>query len=158
MDVLYTYLGIRENIFNNFIIENIVHLGFKAFDCGFGTAAFVLDKHRVNDFKGKYDRLVGYATAEEKQLNFNNAKDVYVSSNEIFRQLPNKILAYWCKESFANVLGHTAPLGNSVELNPGIKTGNNDLFLRLWYEVAKKKTASKPTLQSLSTSKTVVLL
>ena len=150
---LYTYLGIRENIFNNFIIENIVHLGFKAFDCGFGTAAFVLDKHRVNDFKGKYDRLVGYATAEEKQLNFNNVKDVYVSSNEIFRQLPNKILAYWCKESFANVLGHTAPLGNSVELNPGIKTGNNDLFLRLWYEVAKKKTASKPTLQSLSTSK-----
>ena len=141
---LYTYLGLRKRYITTMRCVNCVHLGMKAFECGFGTVAFAFTKKRMEQYESKFVRLTDFSM-EEKQYNLTKEKNEYVCSTEQFKLLPNEIMAYWCSLSFAKKLSEANPFGEYYELNPGIKTGNNDLFLRLWQEVNFQKISYTPT-------------
>lgn len=53
--------------------------------------------------------------------------------------LPGWLLAYWMNKDFISMFMENRKIGDIYELNSGIKTGNNDLFLRLWHEVNYSK-------------------
>ena len=147
---LYTFIALRNRYLSNMRCVNCAHLGLKAFECGFGTTAFVFSKNTVKNCSSKYIRLVDHASTEEKEENFNNSHNHYLCTTERFKLLPNDIMAYWCSDTFAQRLSDGRPFGEKYELNPGIKTGNNDLFLRLWFEVGSIKTSKSPTKADLN--------
>lgn len=141
---LYTYLGLRNRYITNMNCVNSAHLGLKAFECGFGTTAFIFTRKSIQHYKSKFIRLTDFSM-EEKQINLTKKENQYLCSSDQFKLLPNHIMAYWCCLSFAKKLSEAKPFGEFFELKPGIKTGNNDMFLRLWQEVSYKKTSYSPT-------------
>ena len=146
---LYTYLELRNSYLTNMYCVNCAHLGMKAFECGFGTTAFIFKKNKIEQYKSKFVRLTSFL-AEEKKHNLTKDENTYLCSSEQFKLLPNEIMAYWCSFAFAKKLSEAKPFGEYYELNPGIKTGNNDLFLRFWQEVNYKKICCSPTKTDLS--------
>lgn len=62
----------------------------------------------------------------------------YVSQQENFAKIPGELVAYWISEK---MISHfSGPLlGSILTTREGMATANNDLFLRLWYEVNETK-------------------
>ncbi len=146
---LSTYNNLRKNIFSSMTCTNTCHLGTKAFDCGFGTVAFSYSKVRIDNYRSKYVKLNQFQSTEEKKENIKNDNLTYLCGFELFKKLPNEIMAYWCSEQFADTLYSAAPFSDFYKLDCGIKTGNNEKFLRLWHEVSSVKFCQHPTVDSL---------
>ena len=142
----WMFLGSFEKIRGKIVdgtIVNMAHLGARAFEEIGGevvqTTSFVLLNHLDFGFKGKYSRLVSFASQQLKEQNYLKHEDEYECSCERYRNIPGKPLAYWISEIFANAFKGKL-LGDYAQTKQGFATGNNDLFLRLWFETEAAKT------------------
>ncbi|MCB7091473.1 BREX-1 system adenine-specific DNA-methyltransferase PglX [Enterocloster bolteae] len=142
----WMFLGSFEKIRGKIVdgtIVNMAHLGARAFEEIGGevvqTTSFVLLNHLDFGFKGKYSRLVSFASQQLKEKNYLKHEDEYECSCERYRNIPGKPLAYWISEIFANAFKGKL-LGDYAQTKQGFATGNNDLFLRLWFETEAAKT------------------
>lgn len=133
---LSTYNRLRTSIYKGHTIVNLLQFGVGAFDSGFGTAAFTINKKHYDNYYGLYSDLRSY---EKKERWFQNKNYLRVSSS-LFDKLTDNVIAYWCSPKLAEVFSFDK-LGDHFELESGIVTGNNQRFLRLWYEVSSNTTA-----------------
>src|SRR5690625_1919676 len=62
-------------------------------------------------------------------------KYFFRASAEDFKKIPNGPIAYWVSERWFRVFECNRNLSNISFSSEGIKTGNNNRFLRLWFEV-----------------------
>ena len=72
-----------------------------------------------------------------------------------YNSIPSNIIGYWLgKKTIDNFL-KGKPLSEYADARNGFTTGNNDLFLRLWYEVSIEKIQfnSTDTIQAFYTGK-----
>jgi len=127
----------------NYTIENILHLGSRAFDDIGGevvqTASFVIRKSHFSDYIGKYEKLTGLADSQEKIKNYNNEKLICYCHQNNYLHMVDNIIAYWISEKIGYHFSNTHLLGSAADCRQGIATGNNDLFLRFWHEVDFEK-------------------
>ncbi len=142
------YRELRKTVFMQTHLISCIHLGTKAFDCGFGTAVLCFSKNSCLSYAGSYVRVVELEQ-EKKHTGVINKKNIYFSSFKRFQSLPNEVMAYWCTQGFVDKIKNKKPFSVSYQFNCGIKTGNNELFLRLWHEVSKNKINSTPTKEAL---------
>ncbi len=76
-----------------------------------------------------------YAGEKEKEKYFFVEKD-YLSSNHGFKELPGSPFVYWISDKFKSLFD--APASDEViNLREGIHTGDNERFLRCWFEIDK---------------------
>ena len=73
----------------------------------------------------------------------------YTFNQENIFHLPGHLIAYWASESYINAFASFSKVKDNYQLDCGIKTGNNDLFLRLWYEVSITDLCQTPNLDDL---------
>ena len=52
-----------------------------------------------------------------------------------YNSLPNALFGYWLSKKTIRNFVVGKPLGNYIEARNGFTTGNNDLFLRAWFEI-----------------------
>lgn len=124
-------------------IVNMAHLGARAFEEIGGevvqTTSFVIRKSHIADYKGEYCRLIEPTSQQGKADMFLAGVNRYTADQSSFSKIPGSPIAYWLSISairaFANK--HISDYGLAQE---GIKTGDNDRFLRMWYEVNLVKT------------------
>ena len=123
-------------------IQNIVsllHLGARAFDEISGevvqTACFVIRKNIQTRHIGIFYRLVDFSGEENKKQAFLNDIGRYVRIQDEFKKIPGNVIAYWTGNSFINIFNKNEQLADISFPKQGIHTGDNNLFLRLWYEV-----------------------
>lgn len=122
---------------------NMAHLGARAFEEIGGevvqTASFVMRKSRENGYKGVYCRLIEPTSQKGKEDMFLAGDNQYEAVQDNFAKIPGSPVAYWVSEKLFNIFdgNNILQYGNPVE---GIKTANNDYFLKLWYEVSKVET------------------
>ena len=127
-------------------IVNMVHLGAKAFEEIGGevvqTTSFVMRKSHVADYKGEYCRLIEPTTQQGKEDMFLAGENRYAADQSNFSKIPGAPVAYWISEKFAAVFekGMVATYG---ETRKGMFTGNNDKWLKLWFEIPYGKLYSK---------------
>ncbi|MEC0329940.1 BREX-1 system adenine-specific DNA-methyltransferase PglX [Paenibacillus macerans] len=137
---LSTYEGLREKIISISTIYNMLHLGRGVFGSDFGTTAFIIKKSKISKFKAIYRRLFlkqgSVDSVLEKEKMFFDGVGHYEADQALFNKIPGIPIAYWltpamfrCFDSGFSV----RQIGQSVE---GIKTGDNDKYLRLWFEVS----------------------
>ena len=143
----WMFLSSFEKLRNDLLrrqINSLVHLGSRAFDADVGTivqtVAFIVRNGRIRDYKGTYKRILeGNGSEEKENLFFKNT--VIASNEEKYFAIPGHPIVYWCSENIAKMFETLSPIKALDVFDCGIKTGNNDLFLRLWYEVSITKTA-----------------
>lgn len=143
----WMFLGTFENMRKGFLhydIINMVHLGARAFEEIGGevvqTTSFVIRKTSNSSYKGIYARLVNAMTQKAKEEMFLNGESRYVSSICNYENIPGSPIAYWISDSFIKAFEGKL-LGDYAYTKQGFATGNNELFLRLWTEVASSSAA-----------------
>lgn len=143
---LASFENLRKKIVNNKTIINMIHLGTKAFEGVMGavTTSFVISNKYKKDYKGTYYRLVELENEKDKEnaLLLKKSKYIYYADNNRFINTPSYKISYWIKEQYLNNFKNKS-VGDYADTKKGIMTGNNELFVRLWYEVDKNKIGFK---------------
>lgn len=137
-----SYENLRKDIINkNFV--NMIHLGTNAFEEIKGevvqATTFVINNTHINNYKSSYFRLVDVDNAEAKEESFLNRKNKFIATSENFSKIPGSPIAYWASEKIFNIFENNDLIGNIFPVKKGCDTGNNDKYLRKWYEVIKYK-------------------
>ncbi|WP_022770170.1 BREX-1 system adenine-specific DNA-methyltransferase PglX [Butyrivibrio sp. NC2007] len=84
---------------------------------------------------GTYIKLDDYNNPNVKRDEFFNEKNRYIQDDSIFKYLPGKIYSYWVNRHLIESFEDSKNVEDIADGKVGLQTGNNDLFLRLWFEV-----------------------
>ena len=120
---------------------NMAHLGARAFEEIGGevvqTTGFVMRKSRENGYKGVYCRLIEPTSQKGKEDMFLAGDNQYEAVQDNFEKIPGSPVAYWVSEEMLNAFEIGVPFeGNTKK---GVLTGDNNKFLRSWYEISDFK-------------------
>lgn len=136
-----TYEPLRHDIINNFKIDSLIQMEYSAFEeATVPIDTFVLKNSddkigtylRLSNFKG------GMIVQEQKVLEAISdptVKYLYHTDQSNFDKIPGSPIAYWASENLINDLEKGTPLGELTQVKVGLQTGNNNKFLRKWYEI-----------------------
>ena len=135
---LSSYEKLREKLKMHSIV-NMAHLGARAFDEIGGevvqTTAFVSYGRQIADFKGTYVRLVDIIGEWQKEAEYRSGNHRYTAKQENFSKIPGSPVAYWVSENFVRAF-ENPKLETIAEIVTGMSTGDNNNYLRLWYEIS----------------------
>ncbi len=136
---LSSYQEMREKLLQHRCIYTMAHLGARAFGEISGevvqTTAFVLQPQSLN-YKPTFFRLIDGAEADkELALRAGNLKFETVFQEE-FQRIPGSPLAYWVSENSRSAYAKFDKVADFAETRIGLITGENQKYIRFWYEVA----------------------
>lgn len=146
---LGSFEKMRAKVIDNKTVVSMAHLGPRAFDAIGGevvnvTADVIYNQH--SDAEGAYVRLVDINGSEAKRLKLVEAIQnpdcgwFYRRDADTFKQIPGTPIAYWVDDSFLLYCGLDDKLSDFADVQEGLKTSDNDRFIRHWYEVPYQKT------------------
>ena len=138
---LTSFETLRKCIIEQDSIETINHLGMEAFEGIIGkvvqTVAFTfLNRIRIENYKGNAVRLTDFYDSQRwlKEKEFFNEKNHYIYKQDNFEKIPGAPVAYWVSEAVYNAFIKGTQLGELADARQGLATGNNDIYLREWFE------------------------
>ena len=121
-------------------IVNMAHLGARAFEEIGGevvqTTSFVLRKNHIADYESEYCRLIEPTTQQGKEDMFLDGKNRYVADQSNFPKIPGSPVAYWASPSIFSIFKNGKSLEQIADCCTGMQTGNNDKYVRYWFEVS----------------------
>lgn len=137
---LSSYEKLREKLFSLNTLSSMVHLGRGVFGSDFGTTSFIFTKHISGGFKGSYRRLFekqgAVDSVETKEKWFFEGKGSFNANQADFSKIPGMPVAYWVSENFIKSFQYTT-IEDFGFAGIGMRTGDNERFLRFWHEVDK---------------------
>ena len=120
-------------------IVNMAHLGPRAFDEIGGevvqTTSFILRMKQIHNYKGIYCRLLKPTSECEKEQLFLSGRDRYTPMQHSFEKIPGAPYAYWASDTIVESFTGKK-VGDYCQPRQGFATGDNERFLRLWFEVS----------------------
>ena len=123
-------------------IVNMAHLGARAFEEIGGevvqTTSFVFRKSHITDYKGEYCRLIEPTSQQGKEDMFLSCENRYTADQSNFLKIPGSPVAYWVSEAVLECYKNSS-IYDYAKPCKGIDTGDNNIFLRLWHEIAENK-------------------
>ena len=135
---LSSFEKLRQYIINNQTIISMAHTGARTFPELSGevvqNTAFVLLNSRIDSYLGRYDRLIKIQTTEEKAKAILNNQCTYFSEQKKFSVMPGYPIAYWVTNDVVTSFNNLKT-ENVLTTREGMATANNELFLRLWFEL-----------------------
>lgn len=138
---LSSFEKLRQKELHDEII-NMLHLGPRAFDEIGGevvqTTTWVTLKAGVKRFTAKYFRLLKYGSEREKETVYLERKAVNTSKKDKYFDLPGTPIAYWFNNP--EIFTEGKPLETVANPRQGLKTLDNDYYLKLWFEVKSQDT------------------
>ena len=128
-----------RKVMSSFALQNMVHLGTRAFDAIGGevvqTTAFVYRKINAPNYITHFVRLTdpkGEAAKEKAFYNVENHKNCAVAS---FESIPCAPIAYYISNAAISAFQHGEYLKERLHPKQGTSTGNDEEFVRSWYEI-----------------------
>lgn len=147
---LSTYEGLRSRIVEDAPIAAMAHLGTGAFDSIGGevvaTTAFVLGVGGERTQPGAFVRVTGDRNEEAKRTALLSASResssaVYRVSSADLAQVPGRPVAYWTAAALRSAFSAPSSFGSDFTPRKGNDTGDNNAFLRRWWEVSHSSIA-----------------
>lgn len=137
-----SYEALRQYVIHNKSFVSLIQMEYSAFEeATVPVCSFIL-KNGKETYKGMYFKLSDFKGGMEVQkqkvleaLADENCKYFFETSEDNFSKIPGSPVAYWVSEKICNLFiqhNRMSKFGNAVE---GIKTGDNNRFLRLWFEL-----------------------
>lgn len=145
---LGSFEKMRAKVIDNKTIVSMAHLGPRAFDAIGGEVVNVTADVIYNGraaCEGAYVRLVDINGSEAKRLKLLEAIEnldcgwFYRRDAETFKQIPGTPIAYWASDGLINAFSIREGLRSYARPTAGIRTGDNDRFLRFAWEVSFEK-------------------
>ena len=141
---LASFEKMRSSIIKKHTIMNMVHMpylgkGGTSLGINFGTAAVVFSNYRIPLYAAQYDYVRYYETNEDGiPYEFPVKNERYcIAKLEDMVKIPGSPIAYWVSKTFIESFSDKT-IGDFGFAGIGMRTGDNNRFLRLWFEVAKE--------------------
>ena len=117
---------------------SMAHLGARAFEEIGGevvqTTSFVRVRTHIDNYKGVYCRLIEPTTQQGKEDMFLAGENRHTANQDNFSKIPGSPVAYWVSNNFLKAFDNEK-IGKYTISDGQTKTGNNDKYLRLLWEV-----------------------
>lgn len=144
---LGSFSALREFILKDSFICNMVHLGARAFDEISGevvqTTTFVMIKNQCcSRYLARYYKIIEEVGEASKERAFLKKEHEYDQNISELCKIPEKSLGYWFSNAVTNCFAGKK-LFDYACTKQGFATGNNDKYLRLWYEISALKIGTK---------------
>jgi hypothetical protein len=143
---LSSFERLRESLLSNYTILSMAHLGERAFDSIGGsvvsTTAFVFQKAKYPRYLGDFMRLTeGESETEKAKMLREAIKNSQCSWRHRaaainMAKLPGSPVAYWSSPASIACFDYGKPLKEIAPAKLGMRTGDNNKWLRLWFEVS----------------------
>lgn len=153
---LGSFEKMRSGIIDDKTIVSMAHLGPRAFDAIGGevvnVTADVIYNGRAT-CEAAYVRLVGINGSEAKRLKLLEAIQnpdcgwFYRRDAETFKQIPGTPIAYWASDALLGTFANNPQISDVAFPKQGSTLGNNELFLRGWYEVSESSSRWFPCMK-----------
>lgn len=135
---LSSFEKLREKMMLTEIV-NMAHLGARAFEEIGGevvqTTSFVRCANHVEGYKGTYCRLVEPTSQQGKEDMFLAGENRYTANQDDFAKIPGSPVAYWVSSAMRSLFEEAQTINQHGKSLQGTVTGDNDRFMRLWFEV-----------------------
>ena len=136
---LKSFEKFRKYLLHSFQLNSIVDFGTELFEGKIGHLPVVT---WVNRKHLPFQKLCGvrlseynYSKRKEKHNQFFNKENYHYTDQYDFAKIPGEPVAYWLGDSFMKAFEQGRTLGELTVCRNGMKTGDNERFLRLWWEV-----------------------
>ncbi|MFH7766887.1 BREX-1 system adenine-specific DNA-methyltransferase PglX [Acinetobacter sp. BSP-28] len=137
-----SYEKVREKLINETTITSLIQPEYHAFfDSAFvPICAFCISREHLVNYNSSFIRLVDFNRQEDQPIKAleaiknPNCGWFYNAKPDSFKKIPSSPIAYWVSDSIKDIFS-LPPLAKEFKAVQGFKTGNNDLFLRYWFEV-----------------------
>lgn len=139
---LSSYEKLREKLLLSSTIINMLHFGRGVFGSDFGSTSFVIGKAYIKGYRGSYRRLFEKQGAvdgvEQKEKWFFQGMGASYADSSNFAKIPGMPVAYWVSKNFIEMFTKQT-VRDVAFAGIGMRTGDNERFLRLWHEVPYNK-------------------
>lgn len=148
---LSSFEKLRTQFLKAYNIDNMLHLGPRTFDElsdeVVQNTAFVLCKRLPTEQGGMYYRLVDGKNCADKEKLFlshihgnEDGNRIYYPNVEQknFEKIPGAPIGYWVSERIINGVYSNKQLKDYYIIKEGLKTGDNERFIRNWTEISIK--------------------
>ncbi|EJC6937228.1 BREX-1 system adenine-specific DNA-methyltransferase PglX [Vibrio alginolyticus] len=142
-----SYESLRKKLINDDTIATLVQLEYSGFEgATVPICAFTLTKGNLSDYRSSYIRLSNFKGSKNqgpKTLEAINNRECgwyFETKTDDFTKVPGYPIAYWISKKVQDTFANNPAIKDSFTVTPGIRTGKDELFLRLWHEVSVKNT------------------
>lgn len=140
---LSSFEKLRSKVIDETEITTMVHMpylgkGGTSLGINFGTAATVVRNCHLRGYTAAFDRISYYETDEEGvPFTFPVENEYYKHTNTSnFTKIPGMPVAYWVSEAVYKCFSAEDNIDNQAMPRQGLATGDNEKFVRAWYEVS----------------------
>jgi len=141
---------LRARLLRQTTIESFMHNGRGVWGSDFGSCCFAILNNSIPQYRSTFRKLFNHAgtvaSSAELQRRFFETIN-YNTSSADFMRIPGEPIAYWVSERIRDIFASAKSLKSFAVIRRGLATGDNDLFIRHWWEVSvsKSSVASKTT-------------
>ena len=139
---IQSYEKMRKYLYNQATIENLIQFEYSAFEEATVPVCTFAFRNQHIQKKGCYLRLVDFRGGMEVQrqktleaIDNHDCGFYYEQNTDAFFQIPGFPVAYWLSSEAITAFEKGNALGKLENVCGGLTTGDNNRFLRLWFEV-----------------------
>jgi hypothetical protein len=140
-----SYEELRSILLTRATLTSLIQLEYNAFEPAcIPVCTFTIHNVSLKRFKGDFIRLSdfkGHQNQAPKTLEAIRNVDCYwrfKASIEDFRAIEGSPIAYWLGSKIISIFKTGKPLGEICRARRGLETGDNERFIRYWFEVSFK--------------------
>ena len=137
---LSSFEKMREWMLQEKTIKTMAHLGARAFGSISGevvqTTTCVLQNRSPQGYKPVFFRLLDGGEVEKSMALANGEKRFDTTAQDEFKKIPGSPVAYWVSDEIRACYTRGQPLKNVAQAKLGMRTGDNEKWLRRWHEVS----------------------
>lgn len=138
--------ALRQRLIDRETISSLIQLEYSGFDgATVPICTFTLRSGHIGGEKGCYIRLsdfkgsINQAPKTLEAIHDRGCGWFYEVAQDEFKKIPGSPVAYWVSEGVRKLFADNDSLGNRFQAVVGLQTGDNDRFLRHWFEVSHSR-------------------
>jgi len=142
-----SYEHLRLKVIDESTISSLVQLHYDAFtDAKAHICTFSIKKHHIADYESSYVRLAEFPGVDVQgprtlqAIRDKTCSWFFKAVQSNFRKVPGAPISYWVSSRALCLYDEHLTLGQNASAKPGLSTGDNERFLRLWHEVSQRDT------------------
>jgi len=132
---------LRNKIITDSTISSLIQLEYSGFEGATVPICTFTLRNYNQDIPGEYIRLSDFVGAKQQPIKTKEAvanPEVtyrYTFDQNNFKEIPGSPIVYWVSDSTIKSFSYSEILEDYVNYSVGIQTGDNNKFLRNWWEV-----------------------
>lgn len=139
-----SFENLRLNLIDGATITSLIQLEYSGFSgATVPICTFVFLNNHIQNYKSSFIKLSDFRGADNQApktleaINNRNCGWFYEARPDDFKKIPSSSIAYWVSDRILEVYNNSIPVGKIAECCVGLQTGNNQLYIKMWFEVSK---------------------